>query len=129
MILVTGGTGLVGSHLLYHLSLENDVVKAIHRKSSNLSAVKNVFQYFSADYEFLFQKIEWVEADITDIVSLKTAFQNVTKVYHSAALVSFNSKDYQAMCKINIEGTFNIVNFCIEYNVSVNKPRTIFLKD
>jgi nucleoside-diphosphate-sugar epimerase len=117
MILVTGGTGLVGSHLLYQLSLENDAVKAIHRKSSDLHAVKNVFKYFSADYEFLFQKIEWIEADITDIVSLKTGFQNVTEVYHSAALVSFNSKDYQAMCEINIEGTSNIVNFCIEYNV------------
>ena len=97
--------------------MENDAIKAIHRKNSDLLAVKNVFKYFSADYEFLFQKIEWIEADITDIVSLKIAFQNVTEVYHSAALVSFNSKDYQAMCKINIEGTSNIVNFCIEYNV------------
>ncbi len=117
MILVTGGTGLVGSHLLYQLSLENDAIKAIHRKNSDLLAVKNVFQYFSADYELLFQKIKWVEADITDIVSLKKAFENVTEVYHCAALVSFNSKDYQAMCEINIEGTSNIVNFCIEYNV------------
>ncbi|MDF1517975.1 MAG: SDR family oxidoreductase, partial [Lutibacter sp.] len=117
MILVTGGTGLVGSHLLYHLSLENDSIKAIHRKSSDLRAVKNVFQYFSSDYEALFQKIEWVEADITDIISLEEAFKNVTKVYHSAALVSFNSKDYAAMDEINIDGTTNIVNFCIENRV------------
>lgn len=113
MILVTGGTGLVGSHLLYQLSLENDAIKAIHRKNSNLLAVKNVFRYFSADYETLFQKIEWVEADITDIISLEAAFKNVTEVYHSAALVSFNSKDYAAMEQINIEGTSNMVNFCI----------------
>jgi len=117
MILVTGGTGLVGSHLLYHLSLENDAVKAIHRKSSNLSAVKNVFQYFSADYEALFKKIKWVEADITDIISLEEAFKHVTEVYHAAALVSFNSKDNAAMDEINIEGTSNIVNFCIENKV------------
>lgn len=113
MILVTGGTGLVGSHLLYHLSLENDVIRAIHRKNSDLLAVKNIFSYFSADYEFLFQKIEWIEADITDIISLEEAFKNVTEVYHSAALVSFDSKDYAAMCEINIEGTSNMVNFCI----------------
>lgn len=117
MILVTGGTGLVGSHLLYHLSLENDAIKAIHKKSSNLLAVKNVFKYFSKDYELLFQKIEWVEADITDIISLEEAFKNVTKVYHCAALVSFNSKDYKAMHLINIDGTSNIVNFCIENRV------------
>ena len=117
MILVTGGTGLVGSHLLYRLSLENDAIKAIHRKSSDLRAVKNVFRYFSEDYEQLFQKIEWVEADITDIISLEEVFKNVTEVYHSAALVSFNSKDYKSMDEINIEGTSNIVNLCIENRV------------
>ena len=117
MILVTGGTGLVGSHLLYQLSLENDVIKAIHRKSSNLLAVKKVFSYFSKEYESLFQKIKWIEADITDIVSLEEVFKDITEVYHSAALVSFNSKDYNAMRAINIEGTSNIVNFCIANKV------------
>ncbi|MHB1146132.1 MAG: SDR family oxidoreductase [Lutibacter sp.] len=117
MILVTGGTGLVGAHLLYHLSLENDAIRAIHRKNSDLLAVKNVFSYFSSDYKFLFQKIEWIEADITDTISLEKAIINVTEVYHSAALVSFDSKDYQAMCDINIEGTSNIVNFCIANRV------------
>lgn len=117
MILVTGGTGLVGSHLLYHLSLENDVIRAIHRKSSNLLAVKNVFRYFSEDYEALFKKIDWVEADITEIITLEDAFKSVKEVYHSAALVSFNSKDYKSMDEINIEGTSNIVNLCIENKV------------
>lgn len=117
MILVTGGTGLVGSHLLYQLSLENDAIRAIHRKNSDLNAVKNVFRYFSSDYELLFKKIDWVEADITDIISLEEAFKNVTEVYHAAALVSFNLKDYDAMDEINIEGTSNIVNFCIANKV------------
>ena len=49
MILVTGGTGLVGSHLLYHLLLENDSVRAIHQKNSDLNAVKRVFQYYSPE--------------------------------------------------------------------------------
>ena len=117
MILVTGGTGLVGSHLLYHLSLENEIVKAIHRKNSDLEAVKNVFSYYSDDFEVIFQKIEWIEADITDVYSLEKAFKNVTEVYHSAALISFNPKDYKAMRKINIEGTSNIVNLCIDKKV------------
>lgn len=117
MILVTGGTGLVGSHLLYHLSLENDIIRAIHRKSSDLNAVKKVFSYYSQDYESLFQKIEWTEADITDIFAMEKAFKNVTHVYHSAAMVSFDPKDYRAMRKINIEGTTNIVNFCIDLEV------------
>jgi len=117
MILVTGGTGLVGSHLLYQLCLENDSVKAIYRKNSNLEAVKKVFQYFSEDFETLFKKIDWIEADITDIFALELAFEDVTEVYHSAALVSLNDADYKEMRKINIEGTSNIVNFCIDKKV------------
>jgi len=117
MILVTGGTGLVGAHLLYHLLLENESVKAIHRKNSDLQAVKNVFSYYSKDFEAIFQKIEWVEADITDVFLLEKAFENTTEVYHSAALISFNSKDYSQMRKINIEGTANVVNFCIDKKV------------
>ena len=117
MILVTGGTGLVGSHLLYHLALENDVIKAIHRKNSDLNTVKNVFRYYTEDFELLIQKIEWVEADITDIFSMEKAFKNVTEVYHSAAMVSFDPKDYKAMRKVNIEGTSNIVNFCIDFGI------------
>lgn len=117
MILVTGGTGLVGSHLLYQLSLENDKIKAICRKKSNLEAVKKVFGYFSEDFENLFNKIEWIVADITDVVALEKVFKNITEVYHSAALVSFNPKDYNKLRKVNIEGTANIVNLSIENNI------------
>lgn len=118
MILVTGGTGLVGAHLLYKLSLDNDVVKAIHRKNSDLQAVKKVFSYFSEDFEALFDKIKWIEADITDIFALEIAFEDITEVYHSAALISFNPKDYKKMRKINIDGTANVVNFCIDKKVT-----------
>ena len=117
MILVTGGTGLVGSHLLYHLTLENDAIRAIHRKNSDLNAVRNVFRFYTDDFEPLIEKIEWVEADITEIFTLEKAFANVTEVYHCAAMVSFDPKDYKAMRKINIEGTSNIVNFCIDFSI------------
>lgn len=117
MILVTGGTGLVGAHLLYHLLLENDGVRAIHRKNSNLNTVKKVFSYYTKDVDKVFKRIEWFETDITDIVSLEMAFENVKEVYHAAALVSFDPKDYVEMRKINIEGTSNIVNLCIDHKI------------
>ncbi|MEN8186112.1 MAG: SDR family oxidoreductase [Bacteroidota bacterium] len=117
MILVTGGTGLVGSHLLYHLALENDSVKAIYRNSSNLTEVKNVFACYGDDSEKLFKKIDWVEAELNDIPALEHAFQDVTLVYHCAALVSFAPNDYQKMRQVNIDGTSNIVNLCISNSV------------
>jgi nucleoside-diphosphate-sugar epimerase len=117
MILVTGGTGLVGAHLLYKLTSLGESVRAIHRSSSNLNAVKEVFEYFTDDVEALFSKIEWVEADVTNIPQLTKAFTNITHVYHGAALISFDPKDYKQLRKINIEGTHNIVNLCIANNI------------
>jgi len=117
MILVTGGTGLVGSHLLYHLATQNENIVAIHRKSSDLNAVKNVFSYYTSESTQLFVSIKWVEADILDIPSLTKAFKGITTVFHSAALISFNVSDYKIMRRVNIEGTANIVNLCIENNI------------
>ena len=117
MILVTGGTGLVGSHLLYHLLLKNDSVKAIHQKTSDLNAVKKVFAYYSPDVESLYKRIDWVEASLNDIPELKIAFKDITHVYHCAAFVSFDPVDYIKMRKINIEGTTNIVNLCISNSI------------
>ncbi len=117
MILVTGGTGLVGSHLLYHLSLEFDAVVAIRRKTSNLERVKRVFGYYTTN-EAYFDKITWKEADINDISSLQDVFKDpFLYVYHCAAFVSFDPKDYREMRKINITGTANMVNFSIKHNI------------
>jgi nucleoside-diphosphate-sugar epimerase len=113
MILVTGGTGLVGSHLLYKLAKQKEGVIAIRRKSSDMSTVKKVFSYYTDNYETLYSSIQWLEADINDVPSLTKAFEGVTHVYHSAALISFDSADYKLMRKVNIEGTANIVNLCI----------------
>ncbi len=117
MILVTGGTGLVGSHLLVQLSFTEEKIIAIHRKNSNLDAVKRVFSYYGNDFEKQYQKIEWMEANITDVPSLESAYKGITHVYHCAAIVSFNKKDYQQMRKINIEGTANMVNLAIINNI------------
>jgi nucleoside-diphosphate-sugar epimerase len=117
MILVTGGTGLVGAHLLYRLSLTESKIRAIYRTESRIKKTKHVFSYFTGDVDVLFNKIEWVEADILDLPRLLEAFQDVSHVYHSAALVSFDPNDYQSLRKSNIEGTANIVNLCLANNV------------
>jgi len=117
MILVTGGTGLVGSHLLYRLVSINEAVRAIYRNERKLQQVKDVFATYRSDYASLFNAIEWVQADILDIPSLTEAFKNVTYVYHCAAFVSFEPDKYHGLRKTNIEGTANIVNFCISNNV------------
>jgi len=62
-------------------------------------------------------KIEWIEGDILDVVSLSDAMENVDAVIHSAAIVSFARKDQHRMYQVNIEGTANVVNTAIENNI------------
>jgi nucleoside-diphosphate-sugar epimerase len=116
MILITGGTGLVGAHLLLHLLEMGEYnLRAIYRKESHIQKTKALFElYHKAD---LFPQIEWMQGDITDIPSLELAFVDVTSVYHCAAKISFNPKEENELRKTNIEGTANIVNFCIDKNV------------
>lgn len=118
MILVTGGTGLVGSHLLYCLSQKHDSILAIYRSHDTIEKVKNVFSFYTKDQKKYFDKIRWLKADILDIPSLEAVFANpITHLYHCAALVSFNPEEYKKMRKTNIEGTANIVNFSVSHQV------------
>lgn len=118
MILVTGGTGLVGSHLLYFLLKENNSIRAICRASSDLTAVKRVFSYYTDASEEIFNRIEWMVADITDVPALEPAFDGITQVYHVAANISFDPKKYHALKKTNIEGTANVVNLSLANHVT-----------
>ena len=115
MILVTGATGLVGSHLLVQLLQENEEVKALFRSEKQIEKVKNIFAFHHQTA--LFEKINWVKGDITDIPSLEIAFENISHVYHCAALISFDPSDEDELRKINIEGTANVVNCCIDFSV------------
>ena len=100
MILVTGATGLLGSHLLVQLLQENEEVKAMFRSEKQIEKVKKVFEH--KNQITLFEKINWVKGDITDISSLEKAFEQITHVYHCAAVVSFEPKEETLIRKVNI---------------------------
>ena len=118
MNFVTGGTGLVGAYLLKELILRNEPVKALRRSSSSLNVPKNVFQaYLGEDWQQYFDKIQWVEGDILDPISLEEAIAGVDYVYHSAGYVSYQPEDNQKLFDINQKGTGNIVNACLSTKV------------
>ena len=117
MIFVTGGTGLIGAHLLYDLVKKNERVRALHRKESSLSEVKKIFSYYTEKSDELFSKIEWTEGDLLDVNSLFDAMEGITHVYHCAAMVSMNPGDAEKMIHNNLRGTTNMVNAAIEKKI------------
>jgi dihydroflavonol-4-reductase len=117
MIFVTGGTGLVGTHLLYDLTRSGQKVRALKRPNSNIAGLKKIFSWYSPDAEALIKNIEWVDADLLDVYSLSDVMEGVTHIYHCAAMVSFEKKHEAQMMKINVDGTANMVNAALEKGV------------
>jgi nucleoside-diphosphate-sugar epimerase len=118
MILVSGGTGMLGAHLLFELVSKGEKVRAIKRQSSYMDTVKTIFSYYHSNPESIFDKIEWVDADILDIDSIQAVMHDVDAVYHVAAIVSFRPSDKVKMIKNNVDGTANMVNLALENKVS-----------
>lgn len=106
MILVTGATGFLGAELVKQLTDQDLTVRAIKRSTAVIpSILKNN------------PLVTWHTADINEPESLIEAFDGITKAYHCAAFVSFDPKDKAKLLKINIEGTANMVNICLDLNV------------
>ena len=103
MILVTGATGLVGSHLLKQLVANGKKVRALYR--SSVPSIEGT------------EGVEWVRGDILDVISMEGAMVGVKQVYHCAAMVSFNPKKKAILHHTNIEGTANVVNACLNEGV------------
>ena len=117
MDLVTGGTGLTGSHLLFELTKQGQRVRATKRVGSSIDYVRKVFSLYTSSPNLQYDLIDWIEIDVLDYASVLEALQNIETVYHTSAIVSFNSKDSALVEETNVKGTANIVDACLTNNV------------
>lgn len=106
-ILVTGGTGFLGSYIIKALVEKGYTVRAIRRGNKLPGWISNE----------ILDKVDWVEGDILDMVSLEEAMQGIDTIIHSAAIVSFAKKDRRNMYQVNVDGTANVVNMALEQQV------------
>jgi len=106
-ILVTGGTGLLGSYLLKGLIRRGySNIRALRRKGNSMALVEDIEK-----------KVNWVEGDILDYFLLEDAMKEVQQLYHCAGLVSYDSRDVGAMQRVNKEGTATLVNVALHQGV------------
>lgn len=118
MILVTGGTGQIGSRLLLNLTKNKAYkVRAIYRNTQSLEKIRQLFVKHSDSGAAQFDTIEWVQADLSNIPALEKAFEGVTFVFHCAGLISFQPQDFDKLIEVNVQGTANIVNLSIDFGV------------
>lgn len=117
MILLTGGTGLIGSHLLLNFLSRDLRVRVLYRSEEKR---KKTLEFLTSQGipPSKASSTEWIQGDILDIPTLNTAIQGADRVFHCAALISFDPNEYRNLRKVNIEGTANVVNACIHQGVS-----------
>ncbi|QDK79336.1 NAD-dependent epimerase/dehydratase family protein [Spirosoma sp. KCTC 42546] len=105
-VFITGATGFIGSHIARRYLADGYIVTALYRPQSGYGLLTDV-----AD------QITWHEGDVLDIPSLETAILPGIDVIHAAAIVSFVPKDRDRMEQINVEGTANVVNVCLNTGI------------
>lgn len=107
--LVTGGTGFIGSHLIYELLEQGYDIRVLRRNTSNIALLQD-------------KKISFVVGDLSEKESLIKACKQVDVVFHVAALPrDWGSK--KTFFAINFDGTKNLLDACVQNKV----PRFVFM--
>jgi len=115
-ILVTGGTGFVGSHLLFKLVKRGHTPIALKREESKFDIIKNLFNKNNSD--FLFKKIKWVNCELYDLINLEKYIKSIDTIFHCAGYVSFKKNEKNKIFETNYLGTKNLINLSLKHTVS-----------
>jgi UDP-glucose 4-epimerase len=110
-VLVTGGAGFIGSHLVPQLLEEGHSVTVL----DNLSAGKLENLEDVLDHpKFMFQR-----GDIRDKTILNEVFDGVDSIIHLAALIDISASvaDPIQNHEVNVDGTFNMLHLAVKHNV------------
>lgn len=97
----------MGSYIIKELVEKKYAVRAIRRSNKLPFYISNE----------IWDKVEWVDADVLDIIALDDAMNGIDAVIHAAGIVSFIKKERKHMYRVNVEGTANVVNMALEKNI------------
>ncbi|MGA2682121.1 MAG: SDR family NAD(P)-dependent oxidoreductase [Candidatus Bathyarchaeia archaeon] len=110
-VLVTGGAGFIGSHLVDRLVNDGYAVRIIDDLSTG--SLTNIQRYLS------WGKVDFVKGDIRDASLVRKSLDDIDTVVHLAALTSvpFSVKNPDLTFEINLTGTLNLLRSSIEKRV------------
>lgn len=115
MILITGGTGLVGGHLLFRFRESEIPVRVLYRTTASIDKTREIFNSYEENGDRFVDRFEWIQGDILEVPSLEIAMKGVTQLYHCAAVIT--GVPFWEMKKINVTGTSNVVNVALAHQV------------
>jgi nucleoside-diphosphate-sugar epimerase len=102
LVLVTGGSGFIGSHSTAELIRAGHRVRLLVRDAARAVAALRSLGVSESSVEF-------VTGDITDPGGVAAAVRGCDAVLHAAAVYSFDSRDHATMRRVNATGTATVL--------------------
>lgn len=116
-VAVTGGTGLIGSHLVAELLKRGCRVKLLVRDMRRIRQLRETLSRMGA--ESYYGRIEFCETELNNPHTLASALAGVGVVFHCAALVTFDPEEDEKVVSVNTEITTHVVNACLRCEVEL----------
>ncbi len=116
-IVVTGGTGLIGSHLVAELLRQDCRVRLLVRKESHFDRIDATLQRMGVAEKI--DQLERYDVALNNPLELAEALQNTDVVFHCAARVSFDPKGEEDIVEANTEIVTQVVDACLECGVAL----------
>lgn len=104
-VLVTGGTGFIGSNLVKRLDNRGYEIKVLIRDRSNLGKIADI-------------GVEKIVGDLTDYDALARAVRGIDLVFNLAAGLPYHRLSDQEYRLTNVGGVKNIVDACLKRGVA-----------
>ena len=108
-VLVTGGAGFIGSHL----------VRKLVQQKNNVRVLDNSWRFGKRNLESVLDKIEFIEADVKDFEKVKEAVDGIDTVYHLTAILG-TSYFYTHPClvlDVGLIGAMNVLKAIVNSDV------------
>lgn len=116
-IAVTGGTGLIGSHLVAELLKRGCRIRLLVRDMRRVGQLHKTLSRMEADSYF--GRIEFYETELNNPHTLAAALTDMEVVFHCAALVTFDPEKDEKVVAVNTEITTHVVNACLRCGVGL----------
>lgn len=116
-VFVTGGGGLVGSHLIVALLRKGYEIVALMRDPSKTKLINHIAGLYFPEEKIPFENLQAIQGDMLNRADVYETMAGCDYVYHCAAMVSFVPAHRDRMIQNNVDGTAILIDAALKHKI------------